>query len=78
MEAQELKQIIQESIRETIRETIREVLKEERLALSLALIPRVSEKEMQEIQEQFGSPSDYDKDDFVNMTDWVRHGTNFQ
>ena len=33
---------------------------------------------MQEIQEQFGSPSDYDKDDFVNMTDWVRHGTNLQ
>ncbi|MCL1467838.1 hypothetical protein [Argonema galeatum] len=74
MEAQELKDIIQESVRETIRE----VLKEERLALCLALIPRVSEKEMQAIKKQFGSPSDYDKDDFVNMTDWVRHGTNIQ
>ena len=72
MEAQELKQIIQKSVRETIRE----VLKEERLAFSLALISRVSEKEMREIQEQFGSPSDYDKDDFVNMTDWVKHGIN--
>jgi hypothetical protein len=55
-----------------------EVLKKERLALCLALIPRVSDKEMQEIQEQFGSPSDYDQDDFINMTDWVRNGTKLQ
>lgn len=71
MEIQELKTLIQE----TVRETMLEVLKKERLALCLALIPRVSDKEMQEIQEQFGSPSDYDQDDFINMTDWVRNGT---
>jgi protein tyrosine/serine phosphatase len=74
MEIQELKTLIQE----TVRETMLEVLKKERLALSLALIPRVSDKEMQEIQEQFGSPSDYDQDDFINMTDWVRNGTKLQ
>jgi hypothetical protein len=74
MEAQELKTLIQQ----TVRETMIEVLKKERLALCLALIPRVSDKEMQEIQEQFGSPSDYDQNDFVDMTDWVRNGTNFQ
>lgn len=74
METQELKTLIQE----TVRETMLEVLKKERLALCLALIPRVSDKEMQEIQEQFGSPSDYDQDDFINMTDWVRNGTKLQ
>ncbi|PSB20895.1 hypothetical protein C7B65_05665 [Phormidesmis priestleyi ULC007] len=74
MEAQELKELIQQSVRETIHE----VLREERLALCLALIPRVSEKEMQEIRGQFGSPSDYDKSEFVNMTDWVRNGTDLQ
>jgi hypothetical protein len=74
METQELKTLIQE----TVRETMLEVLKKERLALCLALIPRVSDKEMQEIQEQFGSPSDYDQDEFINMTDWVRNGTKLQ
>ena len=74
METQELKTLIQE----TVRETMLEVLKKERLALCLALIPRVSDKEMREIQEQFGSPSDYDQDDFINMTDWVRNGTKLQ
>ena len=74
MEIQELKTLIQE----TVRETMLEVLKKERLALCLALIPRVSDKEMQEIQEQFGSPSDYDQDEFINMTDWVRNGTKLQ
>lgn len=47
METQELQAII----RQSIRETIREILREERLALCLALIPRVSEKEMTEIRE---------------------------
>ncbi|QYX31266.1 hypothetical protein [Sphaerospermopsis torques-reginae] len=74
METQELKTLIQE----TVRETMLEVLKKERLALCLALIPRVSDREMQEIQEQFGSPSDYDQDEFINMTDWVRNGTKLQ
>ena len=74
METQELKTLIQE----TVRETMLEVLKKERLALCLALIPRVSDKEMREIQEQFGSPSDYGQDDFINMTDWVRNGTKLQ
>ena len=74
MEIQELKTLIQE----TVRETMLEVLKKERLALCLALIPRVSDREMREIEKQFGSPSDYDQDDFINMTDWVRNGTKLQ
>lgn len=74
MEIQELQAII----RKSIRETVREVLREERLALCLALIPRVSKKEMAEIREQFGTPSDYDTEEFINMTDWVRNGTNLE
>ena len=74
MEIQELKTLIQE----TVRETMLEVLKKERLALCLALIPRVSDREMREIEKQFGSPSDYDRDEFINMTDWVRNGTKLQ
>lgn len=64
MATQDLKQIIQDSVRETIRE--------ERLTLWMALLPRVSDDEMQDIETQFGSPADYDTDEFVDMTDWVR------
>jgi len=67
MEAQELKALL--------KETICEVLQEERLALCQALIPYISEREMQEIQERLGSPSNYDKAEFVNMTNWVRNGS---
>jgi hypothetical protein len=68
MEAQELRNLIQESVRETMQQ----VLKEERLALCLALIPRVSSQEMSQIRAQLGNPSDYNPDDFVTLTDWIR------
>jgi hypothetical protein len=42
------------------------------------MIPCVSDKEMQEIREQFGSPADYNTQEFVNMTDWVRNGTDLK
>jgi hypothetical protein len=61
METQELKQLL--------KETIREVLREERLSLCMILIPYASEKENQEIQAKFGSPTQYSKDEFVDMTD---------
>jgi len=70
MEAKELKELMKESLRE--------VLQEERLRLCQVLMPYVSDKEMQEIQAKLGSPSDYDKSEFINMTDWVRHGTPLQ
>jgi hypothetical protein len=70
MEAKELKELVKESLRE--------VLKEERLRLCQVLIPYVSDQEMQEIQEKLGSPSDYDKSEFINMTDWVRNGNPLQ
>jgi hypothetical protein len=66
MEIQELKALIKESVRE--------VLREERLLLSQTLIPYVSEKEQKELDEMFGSPSDYEDEESVDMTDWVKHG----
>ncbi len=66
MEAQELKALIKESIRE--------VLREERLLLCQALIPYVSDEEQEELNEMFGSLSDYEDEELVDMTDWVKHG----
>lgn len=66
MEIQELKALIKESVRE--------VLREERLLLCQALIPYVSDEEQAEIESEFGSPSDYDDDEVVDMTHWIKHG----
>lgn len=70
MEANELKQLVKDSLRE--------VLREERLKLCQVLIPVVSDKEMQEIQARLGSPSDLDRAEMTNMTDWVKHGHSLQ
>ena len=67
MEASELKQLVKESIRE--------VLREERLHLCQVLTPSVSDREMQAIQEKLGAPTNSADAEFVNMTDWVKHGT---
>jgi hypothetical protein len=64
MEAQLLRQIIKDSIRE--------VLQEERLSLFLALIPFVNEKEVKEIEIKFPSPKNYNPDEFIDMTEWVK------
>jgi hypothetical protein len=66
MEIQELKALIKESVREVIRE--------ERLNLCQALIPYVSDEEQRELEEQFGLP-DEGEDEWVDMTDWVKHGS---
>lgn len=70
MEANELKKLVKDSLRE--------VLREERLKLCQVLIPYVSDKEMQEIQAKLGSPANYKDTEFINMTDWVKHGTRSQ
>jgi hypothetical protein len=64
METQILKDIIKESLRE--------VLREERLSLFLALIPTVSDKEIHEVEVKFSSPSHYDLEEFIDMTDWIK------
>ncbi len=60
-------------LKELIKESIREVLQEERLALCQVLIPYVSQKEQQEIETKFVSPSKYNKEEFIDMTDWIKN-----
>lgn len=66
MESQELKTLI--------KETMREVLREERLILCKILVPYVDDAEQAELEAEFGSPADYDEDETIDMTAWVKHG----
>lgn len=66
METKELKALIKESVRE--------VLREERLLLCNALIPSISDEEQEEIEAEFGSPSDYQTDEVIDLTNWVKYG----
>lgn len=66
MEILELKSLIKESVRE--------VLREERLLLCRVLMPYVSDEEQAEIEAEFGSPSDHNDDELIDMTHWVKHG----
>jgi hypothetical protein len=67
MEIQELKILIKESVRE--------VLQEERLLLCQSLLPYISEIEQAEIDQQIGSPTNYEAEELIDMTDWVRYGS---
>jgi len=68
IEAQAIKEVVQQSIKETISE----VLRKEKFALFLSQLPCVSDEEQADIEKCFGLPSDYDRSEFVDMTDWVR------
>ncbi len=63
--------LTQAELKQLIKESVREVLKEERLGLYELLIPYVSNEEMKEIKEKYGIPSNYDENEFVDMTEWV-------
>jgi hypothetical protein len=62
------------SLKDLIRETMREVLQEERILLFKMLMPYVSDEEQAEIDAQFGSPSDDDDEEWIDMTEWVKNG----
>jgi len=66
METQKLKVLIKESVRE--------VLREERLMLCQILMPYVSDDEQAEINADFGSPADYEDEELVDKTNWVKYG----
>jgi hypothetical protein len=67
MEIQELKALIKESVRE--------VLREERLLLCKILMPYVDDTEQADLEVEFGSPTDYENDEVIDMTAWVKHGS---
>lgn len=68
LETQGLKEVVQQ----TVQETMNEVLRKEKFAFIFSQIPYVSDEEQADIEEHFGLPSDYDRDELVDMTDWVR------
>ena len=64
METQELKNFIKESVRE--------VLREERVLLCNMLMPYVSDQEQKELDQELGKPQDYENEELIDMTDWVK------
>ena len=64
METQELKNLIKESVRE--------VLREERLLFCNMLMPYVSDQEQKELDQELGKPQDYENEELIDMTDWVK------
>ncbi|MBE9061820.1 hypothetical protein [cf. Phormidesmis sp. LEGE 11477] len=58
-------------LKSLIKESVREVLKEEWFGLWQSFIPEVSDAEQAEIDQMSGCPSDYDADDFIDMTGWL-------
>jgi hypothetical protein len=68
MEKQELKALI--------KETMKEVIQEERRNLYQILIPYISEEEQQEIEAEFGIPSEESEEELVDLTDWIKNGGN--
>ncbi|MHA1887514.1 MAG: hypothetical protein ACTSX0_05785 [Promethearchaeota archaeon] len=64
---------VDKNLKEILKESVREVIKEERMTLYEIMIPYVSDKELNEIHKKYGSPSDYDEGDFVDMTEWIRN-----
>ena len=59
-------------LKDLVKESVKEAIKEERLNLSYALIPKVSNEEMKEIDSICGKPSDYNPDEFDDITDWFK------
>jgi hypothetical protein len=56
-----------------IKESIKEALREERYLLYDTLIPFVSAKEQKEIESLYGSPENYDENEFEDLTDLSRN-----
>ncbi|MFZ8801440.1 MAG: hypothetical protein ACO2PO_00390 [Candidatus Calescibacterium sp.] len=57
-------------LKEIIKEAVREVLHEEFLNLWINSLPYVSDEEMKDIQERYGSPN-YTEDEFVEGDEWL-------
>lgn len=58
-------------LKEIIKESVREAIFEERIKLYETLIPSVSKKEMNNIETLYKKPSNYDKKNFKDMTNWI-------
>ncbi len=60
-----------EFFKEIFREVILEVMNEERIDFYNSIFPKAADAEIEEIENLYGSPDKYSKDDFEDMTDWL-------
>jgi hypothetical protein len=67
-----------QDLKALIKESLREVLKEERFNLCQILMPYVSDQEQADIDAGLGAPEAYDPGEFIDLTDWVKHGGSIQ
>lgn len=63
---------VNDMLKELIKEGVREVLKEERLQMYQAVVPIVTKKEMADIEKRFATPTDYNADEFNDLTSWIK------
>jgi len=59
-------------IKEIFRDVINEVILEERISFYPTIVPVASKAEIKDIEKLYGDPKDYKKEDFVDMSDWVK------
>jgi hypothetical protein len=64
-------QEFKDTFEQSEQEPMSEVLRKQRFALSLSQLPYVSDEEQADIEKCFGSPSDYNRDDYIDATDWL-------
>jgi hypothetical protein len=62
-----------EQLKTIIKESVREALREEWLKFYQLNRPHVSDTEQAEIEANLGIPTDYDEDDFIDITDLFDH-----
>jgi hypothetical protein len=59
------------TIKSLLKETLRETIREEILKIYILTAPKISKKEMQDIEKLYGSKPVLDKADLVDGTEWL-------
>lgn len=67
-----------QTLKALIKESLREVLREERLNLCQLFMPYVSDDEQTEIDTALGSPEASGIEEWIDLTNWVKHGGSIQ
>jgi hypothetical protein len=70
-------QLSEEAQKNGLTPEILQSILEERLLLGQSLVPYISDEEQAEIEADLGKPSDYELDESVDVTSWVKYGGQF-
>lgn len=60
------------AIKEIFRDILHEVIIEERVKFYPTIVPIATKAEINDIEKLYGDPADYKKEDFVDMSDWLK------